>query len=81
VVFLSESRDYNERYDIFEYLENEMNFRAKADIPVEVKVSAAYGIADFDPVTSPEGMTYDQLFNMADENMYKKKKEMKAERA
>ena len=81
VVFLSESRDYNERYNIFEYLENEMNFRAKADIPAEVKVSAAYGIADFDPVTSPEGMTYDQLFNMADENMYKKKKEMKAERA
>ena len=81
VVFLSESRDYNERYNILEYLENEMNFRAKADIPVEVKVSAAYGIADFDPDTSPEGMTYDQLFNMADENMYKKKKLMKAERA
>ena len=81
VVFLSESRDYNERYNILEYLEHEMNFRAKADIPIEVKVSAAYGIADFDPDTSPEGMTYDQLFNMADENMYKKKKEMKAERA
>ncbi len=81
VVFLSESRDYSERYTILEYLENEMNYRAKADIPVEVKVSAAYGIADFDPDTSPEGMTYDQLFNMADENMYKKKKEMKAERA
>lgn len=77
VVFLYDNDDYSKRYSILESIEQEMFAQNASDIPVENRVSVAYGIADFDPETSPENMHFAQLFDIADVRMYDKKKEMK----
>lgn len=80
VVFLYDNSDYTERYSILESIENEMFEKNDPLNPVESRISAAYGIADFDPETAPENMTFSQLFDIADERMYEKKKMMKSNR-
>ncbi len=77
VVFLYDSEDYEKRYSILEVIEREMSEQNVPNNPIESRISAAYGIADFDPETSPEHMHFAQLFDIADERMYQKKKEMK----
>lgn len=77
VVFLYDNDDYDRRYSILDNIEHEMFEKNDAEIPVEDRISVAYGIADFDPETSPENMHFTQLFDIADVRMYDKKKEMK----
>ncbi len=77
VVFLYDNEDYHKRYSILESIEHEMFEQNNPDNPVESRISVAYGIADFDPGTSPLDMHFSRLFDLADERMYKKKKEMK----
>lgn len=77
VVFLYDNVDYADRYEILQSIENEMFEKNDPSNPAETRISAAYGIADFDPKTAPKGMTFSQLFDIADERMYEKKKEMK----
>ncbi|SFG30274.1 diguanylate cyclase [Oribacterium sp. WCC10] len=79
VVFLYDTNDYDERYAILENIEQEMFAKDDPDNPIENRISAAYGIADFDPETSPMNMTFDELFDIADERMYEKKRAMKGE--
>ncbi|ETP71618.1 diguanylate cyclase (GGDEF) domain-containing protein [Lachnospiraceae bacterium JC7] len=77
VVFLYDNEDYQKRYSILESIEHEMFEQNIPDNPVERRISAAYGIADFDPESAPEDMNFARLFDLADERMYEKKKEMK----
>ena len=81
VVFLYDNSDYTERYKILSSIEKEMFEKNDPENPVESRISVAFGIADFDPETAPENMTFSQLFDIADERMYEKKKKMKGNRS
>ncbi len=77
VVLIEDNSDYIDRYQILESIEREMKASCTKDNPVEYNLSIAYGIADFDPDTSPLDITFTKLFDIADAKMYEKKKEMK----
>jgi len=76
-VLIDDKIDYTNRYKILDAIEKEMTDSANDEKPVECRISAAFGIVDFDPETAPPDITYAELFDIADARMYEKKKEMK----
>lgn len=68
------TQDYDNRHELLEEFAGNMNY-SLAGYP-EVILSISYGMAE----CPTEHAEYDKLFELADERMYQKKKEMKMER-
>lgn len=70
-VAILKGRDYENRRIVIKCFEEDMD-KNKLEVEPFSVLSVAYGMS-----VHAEGMTYDEVFNNADQNMYEKKKEMK----
>lgn len=73
-IAILQAEDYQNRGELLEQFEKNMNYTLEG-YP-EIVLSISYGMAE----RSKEVSDYDSVFELADERMYQKKKEMKMER-
>lgn len=74
-VAIVSNSDYDQRFELLKQFRESVAIVASGELPEKEKVSVASGMADFDKFTKDD---FDAIFRIADEEMYKNKKEMKA---
>lgn len=72
-VAILKGTDYDNRTELLEKFENGME-KSWVDDNTLISFSVAFGLAEY----PKDATTYDQVFNLADEKMYTKKRQMKA---